>query len=93
MGHLLRIYDAIGNEVGYVKEKVFTWLPKFEIYRGNHYVGCIRKEFSFLKPQFNIDYNGWRMDGNWLEWDYTIQNSFGMIVATVARVKRRLLKR
>lgn len=25
-GHLLRIYNSCGKEVGYIKEKVFTWL-------------------------------------------------------------------
>ena len=45
-GHLLRIYDANGIELGYVKEKIFTWLPKFEMYIGDQYVGCISKELS-----------------------------------------------
>ena len=48
-GHLLRIYDAGGNEVGYIKEKVFTWLPKFEMYIEGNYAGCISKEFTFFK--------------------------------------------
>ena len=26
--HLIRIYDASGNEVGYIKEKMLTWLPQ-----------------------------------------------------------------
>ncbi len=84
-GHLLRIYDAHGIEVGYVKQKVFTWLPKFEMYLGEHYIGCIRKEFSFFKPRFSIDYNGWQVDGDWLEWDYTISNAFGQRVAMVSK--------
>jgi uncharacterized protein YxjI len=57
-GHLLRIYDAAGFEVGHIKEKVFSWLPRFEIYLGGNYVGNIQKEFSFFKPRFHIDYNG-----------------------------------
>ena len=48
-GHLLRIYDSMDNEVGYVKEKVLTWLPKFEMYIGENYVGSINKEFTFFK--------------------------------------------
>jgi len=84
-GHLLRIYDAIGNEVGYVKEKVFTWLPKFEMYLGDNYAGCISKELTFFKPKFNIDYNGWSVDGDWLEWDYTILNVSGQHVANVSK--------
>lgn len=57
-GHLLRIYDAAGHEVGTVKQKIWTWLPKFEMYLGDRYVGCINKEFTFFRPRFNIDYNG-----------------------------------
>ena len=84
-GHLLRIYDVFGNEIGCIKEKVFTWLPKFEMYIGNSYAGCIRKEFSFFKPKFNIDYNGWRVEGDWFEWDYSIVNSEGYGVAYVKK--------
>lgn len=84
-GHLLRIYDASGNEVGCVKEKIFTFLPKFEMYLGENYIGCISKEFTFFKPQFDIDYNGWHVDGDWFEWDYSIMNSAGMNIATVSK--------
>lgn len=84
-GHLLRIYDANGNEVGYIKEKILTWLPKFEMYINGHYAGCISKEFTFFKPKFDIDYNGWHIDGDWLEWEYTIMNSSYMRVATVSK--------
>ena len=84
-GHLLRIYDAIGNDVGYIKERVFTFLPKFEIYLGDNYMGCISKEFTFFKPKFNIDYNGWTVDGDWFEWDYSIFNSTVQTVATVSK--------
>ena len=52
-GHLLRIYNASGEEIGMVKEKIFTWLPCFEIYLREAYLGCIRKEFTFFKPKFN----------------------------------------
>ncbi len=84
-GHLLRIYDAAGNDLGMIKEKVLTWLPKFEMYLGDRYIGCISKEFSFFKPRYNIDCNGWRINGDWLEWDYTIQNAAGRSVAMVSK--------
>ena len=84
-GHLLRIYDAAGNDLGMIKEKVLTWLPKFEMYLGDRYIGCISKEFSFFKPRYNIDCNGWQINGDWLEWDYTIQNAAGRSVATVSK--------
>ena len=84
-GHLLRIYDINGNDVGYIQEKILTWLPKFEMYIGNKYAGCISKEFSLFTPKFHIDYNGWQIDGDWLEWDYSILNSFGRDIAHVTK--------
>ena len=84
-GHLLRIFDSNGNEIGYIKEKLISWLPKFEMYLGTRYIGCISKEFTFFKPKFNIDYNGWHVEGNWLEWDYTILDAAGQSIASVSK--------
>ena len=85
-GHLLKIYDAMGQELGTVKQKVLSWLPRFEIYEGNSYIGNIRKEFAF-RPKFNIDYNGWHVEGDFMGWDYTITDPAGN---TVARISKEL---
>ena len=84
-GHLLRIYDSRGNEVGMIKEKVFTWFPKFEMYIDDRYVGSINKEASLFSPKFNIDYKGWYVDGDWLEWDYDIYDPSDRVVATISK--------
>lgn len=84
-GHCLKIYDATGMEIGTVREKILTWLPQFEMYRGEQYIGCIKKEFSFFSPKFHIDCNGWNVDGDFMEWDYTILNAAGQCVATVSK--------
>ena len=85
LGHLLRIYDANKNALGYVKEKIFTWLPKFEMYLGEDYIGCIKKEFSFFKPKFTVDCNGWYVDGDWFEWDYAVLDSSSRVIARVSK--------
>ena len=84
-GHCLKIFDKAGNEVGTVKERILTFLPKFEIYLGNDYTGCISKEFSFFTPRFDIDFNGWHVDGNFFEWDYRIIDSGYKEIATVSK--------
>ena len=61
-GHCLKIFDASGLELGTVKEKILTWLPKFELYEGSSYVGCISKELSFFKPRYDIDCCGWHVE-------------------------------
>ena len=84
-GHCLKIYDAQDREIGTVKERILTFLPKFEMYLGDRYVGCISKEFTFFRPKFNIDCNGWHVEGDWFEWDYQILNSAGSPVANVSK--------
>lgn len=84
-GHCLRIYDANGNELGSIQEKVLTFLPKFEMYQGDNYIGCISKEFTFFVPAFDIDYNGWHVEGDFFEWDYQIQDSAGNCLADVSK--------
>lgn len=84
-GHCLKIYDAMEHEVGTVKERIFTFLPKFEMYLGEQYVGCISKEFSFFKPKYDIDCNGWYIEGDFWEWDYRIIDADDHQVATVSK--------
>lgn len=84
-GHKLVIYDADGNEIGMVVQRVLTFLPKFEIYKKGTYIGCLSKEFSFLMPHYNIDYNGWHIDGSIMEWDYNILDQRGYSVASVSK--------
>lgn len=82
-GHKLVIYDADGNEVGMVVQKVLTFLPKFEIYKNGQYIGSLHKEFSFFVPHYNLDYNGWHIDGSFMEWDYRVMDRSGNSIASV----------
>ena len=84
-GHCLKIFDAHGNEVGTVQERVLTWLPKFELYVKGEYIGCISKELTFFHPEYNIDFNGWHVEGDFFEWDYSIVSPEGNCVATVSK--------
>lgn len=86
-GHCLHILDAAGNHIGTVQERVLSFLPKFEIYVGEQYVGCIRKEFSLFVPRFTVECNNWQVDGNFMEWDYEVTALSG---APVARISKEL---
>lgn len=84
-GHKLVIYDANGNEVGMVLQKVLTLLPKFEIYERGNFIGCLNKEFSLIHPRYNIDYNGWHVEGSWTEWDCTITDHSNRTVVVIGK--------
>ena len=69
-GHCLKIFNVYGEEVGTVKEKVLTLLPKFEVYE---------------KERYDIDFNGWHIEGGYMEWDYTIVGLGGQRIAAISK--------
>lgn len=89
-GHCLKIFNTAGQEIGTVRERVLTFLPKFEMYIGNSYVGCIRKEFTLFRPRYDIDCNGWHVEGDFMEWDYRIVDPAGRYIASVSKQLLRL---
>lgn len=85
-GHTLHISDRTGAHIATLKQRLLTFLPKFEIYAGDRLVGSITKEFTLFKPAFSIDCNGWRVEGNFWEWDYQILSGSRV----VAQIEKQL---
>ncbi len=84
-GHCLKIFDALDNYVGMVKQEIFSFMPRFAVYMGDDYMGCISREFTFFKPKYNIDFNGWTVEGDLFEWEYDIMNVNSVPVAHVSK--------
>lgn len=66
-GHCLHILNAAGEHIGTVQQRVLTFLPKFELYIGKLYYGCIRKEFTFFTPRFTLECSDWEVNGSFME--------------------------
>lgn len=76
-GHQLHVYDANNNEIGQVREKLFTFTPKFEIVMDDIVKGTIEKEWTFFIPKYDIDFNGWHVEGDFFNWNYEVyENGF-----------------
>lgn len=88
--HKTVIYDAKGREAGMVREKIIDILPNFLLYKDGEKVGTCRKKLTLIKPKFEIDFNGWEIKGNWLEWDYSIVDADGSTVAVISKKLLRL---
>lgn len=84
-GHCLHILDPQGTHIGTVQQRVFTFLPKFELYAYGEYWGCLVKEFSFLIPRFTIDTSDWIIEGSFGEWEYTIESTSRGPVAAISK--------
>ena len=73
-GHQIHVYDKrSGQEVGSIHQQLFTFFPQFEIVIGGRTVGTITREFSWLAPHYTVDFRGWDVEGDFLQWDYTVR--------------------
>lgn len=86
LGRHFEIFDSQGTRVGTLERPAFSFRPKFEMFVNGSLVGTIKKEFTFFKPVFNIDCNGWSIDGNFMEWDYSIKTQGGREIAKISKV-------
>lgn len=84
-GHLLKIYDTNGNELGYIKEKPFALFPRFEMHVGNECIGYIQKEFTLFIPRFKIECKGWTVKGELGEWEYSIYDRYEEKLAEISK--------
>lgn len=79
LAHSFEVYDANRNLIGNIEQKFFSFTPCFEIYKNGEFVGTIKKELTFFKPKFTIEYKDWTMKGDIFEWDYEIHSPSGLV--------------
>lgn len=84
-GHCLHILDVSGRHIGTVRERVMSFLPRFELIIGEQKVGEIRKELTFFRPRFQLDCRGWQVEGDLFEWDYRVTDTAGRLVMTAEK--------
>lgn len=84
-GHRLHILNAQGEHIATVQQRLLTFLPQFEFYIGQTAVGTLRKEFALFHPSYDLDWNGWHVDGDFFEWDYSIQDRHHTEVARISK--------
>lgn len=81
LGKKLRVYDMAGNELAFVNQKVFSFLPKFQVEINGEVVAVIKKKLSLLKPKYAITGPNWDVEGNFLSHDYMINENGTPIVS------------
>ena len=88
LGHQIHVYrknaDEANAEAGYIRQKLFALMPTFEIVKDGYVCGTIRKKFTLFSENYEVDYRGWQVEGDFLGWDYRVREN-GKIVATIAK--------
>lgn len=73
LGHQIHVYEkASGREVGSVHQRLFCLLPTFDIVVDGRNAGSIKRRFTLLSQDYDVDYKGWSVEGDFLGWDYRV---------------------
>ena len=72
-GHQIHVYEKrTGREVGAVHQRLFCLMPTFDIVVNGREMGCIRKRFTLFRQNYEVDYNNWSVEGDFMGWDYRV---------------------
>lgn len=83
-GDQLTIYNMNTREEIEIKQKLFKLLPEYHFLKSGRQIAVIKKEFTFLKPKFNIEseFGRYTVEGNMLAYNFRILKD-GRVVARV----------
>lgn len=85
LGNQLSFQDMQGNELAFIRQKLLSWGPTYEIHRDGKLHAVVKKHlFTFFRCAFTIDVPGpddIEAQGNFLDKEYTFYRFDGPIAA------------
>ncbi len=88
LGDKLSFQDMQGNELAFIRQKLMSWGPTYEIYRNGELSAVVKKHlFTLFRCCFTVDVPGpddLEAEGSFLDMEYTFARS-GQVVATVSK--------
>ena len=78
------IKNMAGEEMVYIEQQLFHLTPNYNIYINNNLVCNISKKFQLLKNDYKLD-NGYRIDGKFMMFDFSIFDPNDIKIATIKR--------
>jgi uncharacterized protein YxjI len=74
-GDKLSFQDMAGNELAFIRQKLMSWGPTYEIYRDGKLAAVVKKDhFTFFRCSYTVDVPGpddLEAQGDFMDHDYT----------------------
>ncbi|MGV2875404.1 LURP-one-related family protein [Macrococcus capreoli] len=81
----LRILDGNGNELAFIKQRVAAFSTTMDILVNGYETMTIRKKMLSFRPTFIIQGEDWIVRGNFLNYEYVIEDGKGSVVAEISK--------
>lgn len=74
------VYDNENRQTAAIRQQLWHLMPRYELWINNQYCGCIQKKFALFQ-RYELEYDGWRVEGDFLGWNYDILGDNGVIAS------------
>jgi uncharacterized protein YxjI len=85
-GKKLRIFDLAGNELCYIEQKLFRFMPEYDLYLAGEHVANVKKRFAMFRNDFDITSSGgtYSVEGDFFAHEFSLFKD-GMIAARISK--------
>lgn len=88
LGKKLSFRDLNGNELAFIRQKLLSWGPTYEITRGSELLAVVKKQlFTLFRCKFTVDVPGpddLEAQGSFMDMEYRLERG-GRTVAEVSK--------
>ncbi|WP_414045277.1 LURP-one-related/scramblase family protein [Macrococcus equi] len=81
----LRILNQYDNELAFIKQRATAFSTTMDVLVNGYETLTVRKKMLSFRPTFLIDGEDWIVRGNFLNYEYTIEDGNGRIVAEISK--------
>ncbi|WP_414044361.1 LURP-one-related/scramblase family protein [Macrococcus animalis] len=81
----LRILDRFGNELAFIKQRAAAFSTTMDVMINGNETMTIRKKMMSFRPTFLIEGEDWIVRGNFLNYEYVIEDGQGRTVAEISK--------
>jgi len=83
-GKKLHVYNTDGSEAAFIRQKVFSFLPRYFIEIGGNVVCEMVREFAFFRQSYRLEGLSWHLDGDFMAHEYSLTNS-GQVIMSLSK--------
>lgn len=76
----LHVYNGNHTEVAFIRQKLWSLLPRFFVEIDGRVVCQIVKRFTMFKPKYELEGPGWHVEGDFWAHEYTVHNDARIIM-------------
>lgn len=79
------VFDANGNQVALIDQKVLNMVKTYDISINGQPCGIVKKKFPAITKDMNYDARGWKLDGDALGMNFKFTDAQKNVYATVKK--------